>query len=83
MFANTSATGRTNLFLRYLTAAERAYNRSLADLRTAQAERQAAEEAAAPAPVDDFEKNLLAALAAPMPGADGFVSQKPEVVTKE
>src|SRR5687768_13151391 len=50
MFANTSATGRTSLFLRYLSTAERAYNRSLADLRTAQAERIAAEEAAAPAP---------------------------------
>ena len=83
MFANTSATGRTNLFLRYLTSAERAYNRSLADLRTAQAEREAAEEAEAPESVNSFDKNLFAYLDAPMPGADGFVSQKPQLISKE
>jgi hypothetical protein len=83
MFANTSATGRTNLFLRYLTAAERAYNRSLADLRIAQAERKAAEEAEAPESVNSMEKAWLAALEAPIPGADGFVSQMPQLVAKE
>ena len=72
MFADASTTARTSLFLRYLNTAERAYNRSLADLKAAQADRAQVEAEQAPKPVSFTEATWLEMMEQT---PDGFVSQ--------
>jgi hypothetical protein len=69
LFIDKAEANRMRLLMRYITAAERAHNKALADLHKAQGERrkQEREEAA--------HRELAALYTAPVKASNGFVSQ--------
>ena len=88
LFTDPAEMARTRLMLRYLTAAERAYNKALADLTRVQAERRKNEAVAAQQQRRNALKETWVAMqkeaprSAPMPlpkppaRANGFASQR-------
>jgi hypothetical protein len=84
LFVDPEEMQRMRLFLRYLTAAERTYNKALADYKAMQkANAEAAEEEHRETAGPSFLESLEAALNAPIPGADGFVSYMSEDLPTE
>jgi hypothetical protein len=86
LFSSQSGSARASLFLRYLTSAERAYNRSLADLRQVQTQRRKeAAETAKQKHIDDLTAVWSSGVNKPA-RVIGSVSQKaasaPEVPAK-